>query len=110
MPGFTSGRPGSPGARDVQGGPGWATRGYNKPGGAMWTDPFTPYKGGEPIKYQDEKYASYSTSPMDNPGSRGGTPKGSASARSMRADARALFKQRLAMKQQQVSGHCRTLS
>ena len=149
-----------------EGGPRWDVRGYNKPGGAMWEDPFTPYsacpaprdasqhmparqqardyaphapcreragrrlsissashrffssffaswrsapslrlpriaENGEPIKYQDEGYSSYSTAMIDNPSypaSRTGTPH-SRSARSARADARALFKERLRQRQ-----------
>ena len=97
----------------------------------MWQDPFTPYSTStshlstvtlymhcdvflcsllarslpaESIKYQDERYSSYSTAMMDNPdypGSRSATPSmgSSAASRRVHADARALFKERLRQKQ-----------
>ena len=98
LPGHTSGRPGSPGARDVaqEEGPKWDVRGFNRPGGAMWTDPFTPYRAGEALKYQDESYSAYSTAQKDHPGSRSTTLNSQAETQ---RSARALFKERLRLRQ-----------
>ena len=57
-------------------------------------------ENGEPIKYQDEGYSSYSTAMMDNPHYPVQRDVGTPNSRSARnADARALFKERLRQRQ-----------